>query len=185
MSTSLLNKRQFIKRTLIPMKYYEDPNDTWDHGEVAWDFPKNATMYNPNPPMYDKKNPTRFINNSPLLKKIDIDQSNVASLSAILKTTQTEFKNSEMLLYNIQSILESFNNHFIFSPMEIYVFAYLSSIYFGYNKVKEMESIRIERLYRDDKRTNYYKKFERARQTTMVAFIFMSVIFTRNVKMVF
>jgi hypothetical protein len=190
---SLLNRKQVIRINSIFHRHHslleEDDPDMWNHGEVVWDFPKN-----PNPVGDDKKNPTKFTPQSkniqhpqqtkmptPLLKKLDTDQTNMASLSAILKTTQTEFNQPEMLLYNIQTMTESINNHFIFTPMEIYIFAYLSGIYFVYNKVKYMESIRIDRLYRADSRTIYYKKYEKMRRMTMVAFIFLSVIFTRNV----
>jgi hypothetical protein len=119
---------------------------------------------------------------TPLMKKLASDQNRMASLSAILKSTQKEFSNIDLLMCNIQDILaSSTHGKSHFTPMELYIFAYLSSILYGYNKVKVLEEKRIERFYKNERKEMYYVKYQKIRLIVMVSFIFVSVLLTRNV----
>jgi hypothetical protein len=159
--------------------------ELWDHGEVAWDF-KFPLGDESQPIVMTPLNKTFIVDSkyqasTPLSKKMDIDQTSIASLNAMLYATRKEFKRSDILLYNVQAIFDH-NNHIVLTPMEICIFAYLSSISYGYEKIKELETMRINRLYNNDRKTSYYKKYDKIRRFVSFVFIFMSVLLVRNIK---
>jgi hypothetical protein len=147
--------------------------EIWGNGEIIWDFPEKTEE--------KSLGPTKMSEETPLMKKLRLDQNRIAYLSAILNSTQKEFSNTDLLICNIQDILASSHGQSHFTPMELYVFAYLSSVLYGYKKVKDIEENRIVRFYKNERKEMYYSKYEKIRRIVMISFVFISVILTRNV----
>lgn len=166
--------------------YLDD--EEWNCGEVSWETIP-FTQYSP----------ARFVENipaktvlpsqeytthtfvSPLYKKMQDDQVQLASTSAIAKLSYKEFFNIDLLIAELNSSAEK---HSLFTPSEMFLLTTLSGLAFIYNKTKETEISRLQRLYKFSSRSEYFEKYKEVRKIAMIFFIIVTCLFTRNIQSV-
>jgi hypothetical protein len=183
--TALLqNSRQRTVKTRLSRLYLDD--EQWDSGEVSWETIP-FTQYSPIG--INKKSQETQVASSgeykmnpcttPLCKKIKDDQTQLASVSAVAKISYKE-------LFNLDLFISEFNynihTHNLFNPSEMVFLTLLSGVAYVYNKTKETEINRIQRLYKFSSRSEYFEKYKEIRKFTMMFFIITTCIFTRSVQ---
>jgi hypothetical protein len=115
---------------------------------------------------------------TPLYKKVKNDQIRLASASVVTKMSYKEFFNIDLFLSQLNS---NISTHTLFTPTEMFLLTILSGIAFTYNKTKETEAERLQKLYKYESRAEYFEKYKKIRKITMMAFIVLTSVFTRNV----
>jgi hypothetical protein len=184
--------------------------DNWNSGEVSWDYNPN-TQYNSDisyvKPDNNNNNNNNISNNnnnnnnnnknnisnnnnknkndnyeSPLQIKIRDGQNQMASVSAIVKTSYKE-------LFNLDTLFSEFHNNInsklaIFMPTELFILTLLYGVAVIYNKTTEIETRRLSQLYKFNEQSQYFKKYLQVRKITMMLFIITTVIFTKNIQIV-
>lgn len=119
---------------------------------------------------------------SPLQIKIRDGQNQMASVSAIVKTSYKE-------LFNLDTLFSEFHNNInsklaIFMPTELFILTLLYGVAVIYNKTTEIETRRLSQLYKFNEQSQYFKKYLQVRKVTMMLFIITTVIFTKNIQIV-
>jgi len=172
-----------MKRLEKPRLYLEDEH--WDSGEVSWE-PLPFTQYNPSgfnktvqeTSLVSTKKYIKAPCTTPLCKKIKDDQTNLASVSAVAKMSYKELFNLDVF---ISELNYNIHTHNLFNPSEMMFLTMLSGVAYVYNKTKETEISRIKRLYKFSSRSEYFEKYKEVRKFTMMFFIIVTCLFTRNV----
>lgn len=164
-------------------------DEEWNCGEVRWEMIP-ITQYTPvgfKETIPKKLDPpqTKYIvtdlTTTPLYKKIKDDQSQLASVSAVAKMSYKELFNIDLFISEFTSNSQTHN---LFTPSEMFVLTILSGVAYIYNKTKETEINRIQRLYKFSHRSEYFEKYKEIRRFTMIFFIIITSLFTRNVQIV-
>ena len=184
------NSRAFIKSIKNPRRtrlINMNNEDNLDAGEVSWEAIP-VTQYTPSgfknyiptktepptpPPMHITEYPL-----TPLYETVKNDQIRLASASVVTKMSYKEFFNIDLFLSQLNS---NINTHTLFTPTEMFLLTMLSGIAFTYNKTKETEAERLQKLYKYESRAEYFEKYKKIRKITMMAFIVLTSLFTRNV----
>jgi len=166
--------------------YLDD--EEWNCGEVSWETIP-FTQYSP--AGFVENTPANIVLPStestaktiltPLYKKMQDDQLQLASTSAIAKMSYKEFFNIDLFISELNSGAE---RHSLFTPSEMFLLTLLSGLAFIYNKTKETEISRLQRLYKFSSRSEYFEKYKEVRKISMVFFIFVTCLFTRNIQSV-
>jgi len=170
---SKLNKIKEIKE----MQYTES---TWDDGEVEWENMQDANETNQT--YVVKKRP--LINllpvykSTPLYEAIEMDQTKIASISAIVRTTYKETFNINTIISELDSKI---SNHYLIIPTEFVIISMLTGLAIAYNKTNETEKERLEKLYILTKPEDYHIKYAKMRRISMAVIIILSCLTTRNV----
>jgi uncharacterized membrane protein len=73
------------------------------------------------------------------------------------------------------------NIHNLFTPSELLLLTALSGVMIVYNKTKETEISRLQRLYKFSSQSEYIKKYNEVKRFAMMIFIIITCLFTRNV----
>jgi hypothetical protein len=164
--------------------YLED--EQWDSGEVSWEtipFTQYSPMgFNINAMEYAVKPSIEYTTNlctTPLCKKIKDDQTQLASVSALSKASYKELFNLDIF---ISELNYNIHTHNLFNPSEMMFLTMLSGVAYVYNKAKETEVNRIQRLYKFSSRSEYFEKYKEIRKFTMMFFIIITCLFTRNIQ---
>jgi len=178
-ATFLMGSRPKISKTRI----YLDAEE-WNCGEVSWETIP-FTQYSPvgvapNPEMILSVPKECTVNTyiTPLYKKMQDDQVQLASTSAIAKMSYKEFFNIDLFISELNANIGS---HSLFTPSEMFLLTSLAGLVFIYNKTKETEISRLQRLYKFSPRSEYFEKYKEVRKITMIVFIFVTCLLTRNV----
>jgi hypothetical protein len=173
--------RQKITKTRL---YLED--EKWDSGEVSWETIP-FTQYSPDG-FYKKPQEIQVASSreytltpctTPLCKKIKDDQTKLASVSAVAKISYKELFNLDIF---ISELNYNIHTHNLFNPSEMMFLTLLSGVAYVYNKVKETEINRVQRLYKFSSRSEYFEKYKEIRKFTMMFFIISTCILTRSVQ---
>jgi len=155
---------------------------TWDDGEVVWE---NMQEYYDENQTYSvvKKRPLKptvsLYKNTPLYETIELDQTKIASISAIVRTTYRETFSMDAVISELNNKIA---NHYTNIPAEVFVISFLTCLAIIYNKTNETEKERLEKLYILSKPDEYYEKYNRMRRLSMVAIIVLSCLTSRNVQ---
>jgi len=176
----LQHPRQRIGKTRL---YLED--EQWDSGEVSWETIP-FTQYSPigvnkkiiETSLVSTKEYAKTPCTTPLCKKIKEDQTQLASVSAFAKMSYKELFNLDVF---ISELNYNIHTHNLFNPSEMMFLTMLSGVAYVYNKTKETEISRIQRLYKFSSRSEYFEKYKKFRKFTMMFFIIVTCLFTRNV----
>jgi len=156
---------------------------TWDDGEVVWENMQEEYYYEEGRYNITKKNsfknPQPVYKITPLYEAIEFDQTKIASISAIVRTTYRETFNMETVISELSNKITS---HYLIVPSEILVLSMLTGLVIIYNKTNETEKERLEKLYILSKPEDYYKKYEKMKRLSMVAIILLSCLTTKNVQ---
>jgi hypothetical protein len=171
-------------RKLSKSRLYLD-DDQWSCGEVSWEpipltqyIPVGFTEYAPIKIVSPSKEYTTKTIVTPLYKKVQDDQTQLASISAVAKMSYKELFNIDLF---VSELTYSVNTHTLFTPSEMFLLTLMSGVAFIYNKTKETEIIRIQRLYKFSSRSDYFEKYKKIRRLTMIVFIVASCLLTRNI----
>ena len=179
-------------------KLYVFEEDEWSEGEVSWDVAP-TTQYNTQQTSIKTKNefnkyyykcvPDKTIKNvyekeileynTPLKNKIKQDQTSLASASEIAKMSFKEMFNVDLFISELNVNL---NTHTIFTPSEMFLLTVLSGVAFVYNKAKESEMTRYEKLQNFVSKAEYFEKYKTIRRNAMIVFIVLTSLFTRHVQ---
>lgn len=154
---------------------------TWDDGEVAWE--NMQEYYDENQTYVVKKRPLiispPLYKSTPLYEAIEMDQTRIASISAIVRTTYRE-------TFSVDTVISELNNkianHYANIPAEIFVISFLTGLAIVYNKTNETEKERLEKLYILTEPDEYYEKYKRMKRLSMIAIIVLSCLTSRNVQ---
>jgi hypothetical protein len=156
---------------------------TWDDGEVVWENMQDEYYYEEGRYNITKKNSFKNLQPvykiTPLYEAIEFDQTKIASISAIVRTTYRETFNMETVISELSNKITS---HYLIVPSEILVLSMLTGLVIIYNKTNETEKERLEKLYILSKPEDYYKKYEKMKRLSMVAIILLSCLTTKNVQ---
>jgi len=156
---------------------------TWNDGEVVWENVQEEYYYEEERYNITKKkmfkNPQPIYKITPLYEAIEFDQTKIASISAIVRTTYRETFNMETVISELSNKITS---HYLIVPSEILVLSMLTGLVIIYNKTNETEKERLEKLYILSKPEDYYKKYEKMKRLSMVAIILLSCLTTKNVQ---
>lgn len=176
---------QRIAKPRISKLYLED--EQWNCGEVSWETIP-FTQYNSigfkenikeNPLVISSREYTTTKSfPTPLFKKMQDDQTQLASVSAFAKLSYKELFNLDVF---ISELNYNIHTHNLFNPSEMMFLTLLSGVAYVYNKAKETEINRIQRLYKFSSRSDYFEKYKEVRKFTMMFFIVVTCLFTRNV----
>lgn len=179
----LLLQKPNIKNKITDVVYYDEE---WDCGEVSW-FNYDENKYNYNYDEYKNLNNTFIEYNNeklitPLKDIIKKDQMILASTSALIKTSYKELFTFDMLITEVNNLFNSKLFKVLTpTPTELLIFGVL---YIVYNKTKKTEITRLKTLYKFDEKAEYFNKYTEFRKIIMMLFIFLSIIFTKNVQYV-
>ena len=199
---SLMPNNKYITRISRTKLYCLDnfkEYDNWNSGEVSWDYDpdtqynydisyvKNCNNNNNNNKNNDNNNNKNNDNKndnyeSPLQIKIRDGQNQMASVSAIVKTSYKELFNLDTLFSEFPSNINS--KLAIFMPTELFILTLLYGVAVIYNKTTEIETRRLSQLYKFNEQSQYFKKYLQVRKITMMLFIITTVIFTKNIQIV-
>jgi hypothetical protein len=155
---------------------------TWDDGEVLWE---NMQEYYDENQTYDvaKKRPLRkqipIYKTTPLYEAIEIDQTKIASISAIVRTTYRETFSMDTVISELNNKIA---NHYANIPADVFVISFITGLLIVYNKTNETEKERLEKLYILTKPEEYYEKYNKMKRLSMVAIIVLSCLTSRNVQ---
>jgi hypothetical protein len=165
--------------------YLDD--DLWSCGEVSWEAIP-FTQYNSYTPIVFVERPPENILPSkeyttktiatPLYKKMQDDQTQLASVSALAKMSYKELFNLDLFISELNCNIQT---HSLFTPSEMFLLTALSGLAFIYNKTKETEISRLQRLYTFSSRSEYFEKYKEIRKFAMMIFIVLTCLLTRNV----
>jgi len=208
-ASSLMPNNKYINRISRTKLYCLDnfkEYDYWNSGEVSWDYDPD-TQYNYDiscvKPYNNNNTSNNNINNnnninynninnnnnnnkdnyeSPLQMKIRDGQNQMASVSAIVKTSYKELFNLDTLFSEFPSNINS--KLAIFMPTELFILTLLYGVAVVYNKTTEIETRRLSQLYKFNEQSQYFKKYLQVRKLTMMLFIITTVIFTKNIQIV-
>lgn len=168
--------------------YLED--EQWNCGEVGWEavpFTQYTTytqvVFVERPPVNvlpTKEYTTKTIV-TPLYKKMQDDQIQLASVSAVSKMSYKEFFNIDLFISELNCNLHT---HSLFTPSEMFLLTAFSGLAFIYNKTKETEISRLQKLYKFSSRSEYFEKYKEIRRFTMMIFIVVTCLLTRNIQSV-
>jgi hypothetical protein len=168
--------------------YLED--EQWNCGEVSWETIP-FTQYNLYTPVVFVERPlanvlpskefSREIIATPLYKKMQDDQTQLASVSAVAKMSYKEFFNIDLFISELNCNLHT---HSLFTPSEMFLLTVFSGLAFIYNKTKETEISRLQKLYKFSSRSEYFEKYKEIRKIAMIFFIVVTCLFTRNIQSV-
>ena len=155
---------------------------TWDDGEVVWENMQDYYDENQTYSVVKKrplKNSGLLYKNTPLYEAIEMDQTRIASISAIVRTTYRE-------TFSVDTVISELNNkianHYTNIPAEVFVISMLTGLLIVYNKTNVTEKDRLEKLYILSKPEDYYKKYEKMKRLSMVTIILLSCLTTKNVQ---
>jgi hypothetical protein len=175
-----------IAKTTPSSLYLED--EQWDSGEVSWETIP-FTQYTPIG--FNKKSQEIQVASSkeytmkpcttPLCKKINDDQTQLASVSAVAKMSYKELFNIDLFISELNC---NMHKHTLFTPSEMFLLTAFSGVAFIYNKTKETEISRLQKLYKFSSRSEYFEKYKEIRKFTMMVFIIVTCLFTRNIQSV-
>jgi len=168
--------------------YLED--EQWNCGEVSWETIP-FTQYNAYTPVVFVERPPANVLPSkeyttktiatPLYKKMQDDQTQLASVSAVAKMSYKEFFNLDLFISELNC---NIHTHSLFTPSEMFLLTALSGLAFIYNKTKETEISRLQKLYKFSSRSEYFEKYKKIRKIAMIFFIVVTCLFTRNIQSV-
>jgi len=158
--------------------HYEE--STWDDGEVEWENMQETNYTNQR--YVSKKIPliksVPVYKSTPLYEAIEMDQTKIASISALVRTTYKETFNMDTVISELNSKI---SNHYIIIPTEFVIISMLTGLAIAYNKTNETEKDRLEKLYILTKPEDYYVKYKKMKRISMVVIIVLSCLTTRNV----
>ena len=155
----------------------------WNEGEVSWDmddydnyenykkYEKNITLAKTPQKSYISLLDTP----TPLYNKLNADQDMIAAISVFAKLTHKELVSSESVFMRVDSI-------FLLSPSDIFILTLIPGLSIVYNKAKEIEIERLQKLYKFTSRSDYFKKYVKIQKITMNILIVIAYIFTKNVQ---
>jgi len=179
----LQGSRPKLSKTIL---YLDD--DTWSCGEVSWETIP-FTQYNAYTPVVFVERPPANVLPSkeyttktivtPLYKKMQDDQTQLASVSAVTKMSYKEFFNIDLFISELNC---NIHTHSLFTPSEMFLLTALSGLAFIYNKTKETEISRLQKLYKFSSRSEYFEKYKEIRKVAMMIFIVLTCLLTRNVR---
>ena len=165
--------------------YLED--EQWNCGEVSWETIP-FTQYNTYTSVgFVERIPVKMeslskeIIATPLYKKMQDDQTQLASVSAVAKMSYKEFFNLDLFISELNC---NIHTHSLFTPSEMFLLTALSGLAFIYNKTKETEISRLQKLYKFSSRSEYFEKYKEIRKIAMIFFIVVTCLFTRNIQSV-
>lgn len=176
---SKLNKIKEVNKII-----YEE--STWDDGEVEWENMQDANDTNQtyvvkkrqliiSPPLIIS---TPLYKSTPLYEAIEMDQTKIASISAIVRTTYKETFNINTVISELDNKI---SNHYLIIPTEFVIISMLTGLAIAYNKTNETEKERLEKLYILTKPEDYYIKYAKMKRISMAVIIILSCLTTRNV----
>jgi hypothetical protein len=154
---------------------------TWDDGEVTWE---NMQDYCDENQTYNivKKRPlikaSSVYKTTPLYDAIELDQTKIASISAIVRTTYKETFNINTIISELDSKI---SNHYLIIPTEFVIISMLTGLAIAYNKTNETEKERLEKLYILTETEDYHIKYAKMKRISMTVIIILSCLTTRNV----
>jgi len=131
---------------------------TWDDGEVEWENMQE--------------------HNDTLYEAIEMDQTKIASISAIVRTTYKETFNINTIISELDSKI---SNHYLIIPTEFVIISMLTGLAIAYNKTNETEKERLEKLYILTESQDYHVKYAKMKRVSMIVIIILSCLTTRNV----
>lgn len=155
---------------------------TWDDGEVAWE---NMQEYYDENQTYSVvksrqvRNQIPIYKTTPLYEAIEMDQTRIASISAIVRTTYRETFSMDTVISELNNKI---SNHYANIPAEVFVISFITGLLIVYNKTNETEKERLEKLYILTKPEDYQKKYNRMKRLSMIAIIVLSCLTTKNVQ---
>ena len=171
---------------LSKIRLYLD-DDPWSCGEVSWETIP-FTQYNAyTPVVFVERQPANVLPPkeyttktivTPLYKKMQDDQTQLASVSAVAKLSYKEFFNLDLFISELNC---NIHTHSLFTPSEMFLLTALSGLAFIYNKTKETEISRLQRLYKFSSRSEYFEKYTEIKRFIMMIFIVLTCLLTRNV----
>jgi hypothetical protein len=170
-----------------PVKNFNDIDCdiTWDDGEVAWENMQEYQETNQSyvvikrPVQKSLQNNFHLYQTTPLYETIEIDQTKIASITALVRTSYREAFNIDTLISELHGKLTS---HYSNIPAEFVIISMLTGLAIVYNKTNETEKERLEKLYVLTKPEDYHKKYKMMKRFSMMAFIVLSCLTTRNVQ---
>jgi len=158
----------------------DSEKSTWDDGEVEWE---NMQEHNETNQTYVVKKiplinlPTLY-KPTPLYEAIEMDQTKIASISAIVRTTYKETFNINTIISELDSKI---SNHYLIIPTEFVIISMLTGLAIAYNKTNETEKERLEKLYILTESQDYHVKYAKMKRVSMIVIIILSCLTTRNV----
>jgi hypothetical protein len=178
----LQGSRPKLSKTIL---YLDD--EQWDSGEVSWETIP-FTQYNAHIPVVFVERPPENVLPSkeyttktivtPLYKKMQDDQTQLASVSAVTKMSYKELFNLDLFISELNC---NIHTHSLFTPSEMFLLTALSGLAFIYNKTKETEISRLQKLYKFSSRLEYFEKYNEIKRFIMMIFIVLTCLLTRNV----
>lgn len=161
------------------MKEIQYEESTWDDGEVPWENMQEYKNENQTLVVIKKRPFANLYKTTPLYDAIEMDQTKIASISALVRTTYRE-------TFNIDSVISEINNkftgHYTNIPAEFVVISMLTGLAIIYNKTNETEKERLEKLYILTQPEDYYNKYKKMKRISMIAIIVLSCLTTKNVQ---
>jgi hypothetical protein len=155
---------------------------TWDDGEVVWE---NMQDYYDENQTYivvksrQVRNQIPIYKTTPLYEAIEMDQTRIASISAIVRTTYRETFSMDTVISELNNKI---SNHYANIPADVFVISFITGLLIVYNKTNETEKERLEKLYILTKPEDYQKKYNRMKRLSMIAIIVLSCLTTKNVQ---
>lgn len=161
---------------------YEEGN--WDDGEVVWENMQDYNNTNETYTFIKKRsleNTTPLYKSTPLYNAIEMDQTKIASISALVRTTYRETFNMDTIISEFHN---KFTNHYTIIPSELVVISMLTGLAIVYKKTNEAEKTRLEKLYKlsNESEAEYYEKYKRMKRVSIITIIVLSYLTTKNVQ---
>jgi len=167
------------KNIIINKLKYRDDDDSWDHGEVKWDFPENYFIYDKI--KYIKESTIKeTIIKETIIKNITIqeeDKLQDAVYYGIMKTINKEAVNFQEILLNIQNIcfVKSDSNEDV--SKDFYILLLIYTLKANYELSKSRENELLTKL--SDK-----KKYLKTKRIVSSIMLMIFTILCRNVNSV-
>ena len=155
---------------------------TWDDGEVVWENMQEYYDQNQTYSVVKKsplKNSVSLYKNTPLYEAIEMDQTKIASISALVRTTYRETFSMDTVISELNNKIA---NHYANIPAEVFVISMLTGLLIVYNKTNVTEKERMEKLYILTEPDEYYEKYNKMKRLSMVAIILLSCLTSKNVQ---
>jgi hypothetical protein len=189
----MVGKNSLIKVTKIEPLFVK-PNikkdyyiETWDEGEVSWDFPESSIeisnsgetyfqLYNKN--FYDNTIYEKYFKNR-LYLRVRKSYINEA-YSALIKNAYKDIIKFETFAYDIQDL--AFNNikgTSIESDLILLLLASGLSLIYNNNKAERIETLK---FLQQSSRTERLETYKEIRRNTGIFFVVIMTIFGRNIK---
>jgi len=171
-----INIRPLLEKTPVDILDAE----YWDDGEVSWDFLVKKENTNVeldyNETQITKPTEVNVIEKTPLIIKIEIDQKQVATVSALVKTTYKEVFSIDNFISEVHKLQHG--QVYGLTPVDVFTVSFLYTLFYGYNKVKQIEEKRLKKLYEKKYLQTYYQM----KKSIMVFFIIITFVFTKNIE---